>query len=76
MMLEAVRIRPVIRSELGYLLASIRGRPWPFDGAAARVATCSPAGWPLPCQVSSPTGLTCVRPGRDACGVVREWRRW
>jgi len=26
-MLEAVRIRPVLRSELGYPLASIRGRP-------------------------------------------------
>jgi hypothetical protein len=41
-MLEAVRIRPVLRSELGYLLASIRGRPELCDGAAARVAACRP----------------------------------
>ena len=25
------------------------------------------------CQVSSTTWLTCVKPGRGACGVVREW---
>jgi hypothetical protein len=24
-------------------------------------------------QVFSASGLTCVKPGRDACGVVREW---
>ncbi len=28
---------------------------------------------PLPCQVSSATWLTCVKPDHDACGVVREW---
>jgi hypothetical protein len=27
---------------------------------------------PLPCQVSSATRLTCVKPGRDACGDVRD----
>jgi hypothetical protein len=33
---EAVRIRPVLRSDPGYLLASISGRPEPYDGVAAR----------------------------------------
>jgi hypothetical protein len=27
----------------------------------------------LPCQVSSATWLTCVKPGRGACRAVQEW---
>jgi hypothetical protein len=41
-----------------------------FDIAASAVAAYSRS---LPYQVSSLTRPICVKPGRGACGVVREW---